>query len=166
MSGITRIDGFFVPCVKKGSVIGEELSKTFKFPKMFKDLEGLHTFIVIIYAYDGEGDTDWVWDGSNNLSPNTRRVCTLKADLSGLQKFLKAEKRPDGQAFWRVTCKVKVFFGGTALKARITWKEGVSISYFHSHVTDIWLYLSENRPRRPHQRYSELSLLDHVCLPS
>ena len=167
MSGVTRIDGFFETWVKKGSVIGEDLSKTIKFTSIFTNPdEVLGNFSIDIHAYDGEDVTDWLWDELDNVLPNFRRVCTLSADLSGLQNFLKAKKRPDGQEFWKVTCKVKVLFGGTALKARITWYEGVSISYFHPHVTDNWLYLSENPPRRPHQRYSELSLLDHVCFPS
>ena len=167
MSGVTRIDGFFRVWVKKGSVIGEELSKTFKYYRVFKNLDGvLDAFSLEIYAYDGEGVTAWALDESGNTLPNIRRVCTLKADLSGLQRFLKVQKTSAGEDFWEVSYKLKVLFGGTALKARLTWKEGVSSSYFHPQVTDIWLCLSENPARRPCQRYSELSLLDHVCFPS
>ena len=161
------IDGFFATLVEKDSVIGEELCKTFEYYRVFKNPdERLSTFYSEIYAYDGEGDTDWIWDESGNLLPNTRRVCTLKADLSGLQRFLKVKKTSEGQDFWKVFYNVDVLFGGTALKARLTWYEGVSISLFHPHVTDIWLFLSENPARRSCQRYSELILLDHVCFPS
>ena len=133
---------------------------------MFDTLDNhLGTFSLEIYAYDGEGDTDWAFDESNNLMPNIRHVCTLEADLSGLKKFLKVRKTSAGQAFWQVDYKIKIFFGGTALKARITWYEGVSISCFHPHVTDIWWCLSENPVRRPCRRYSELNLLDHGCFP-
>ena len=168
LSGVTKINGFFETWVKKGSVIGEDLSKTFKYYRTAVNNldEDLAIFILEIYAYDGEGDTDWAWDESDYLLPNFRLVCTLKADLSGLQKYLKAQKTSEGRDFWTVDYKVKVLLGGTALKARISWKEGVSISRLYPHVTDIWLYLSENRPRRSHQRYSELSLLGHVCFPS
>ena len=167
LSGVTKIDGFFQAWVKNGSVIREESTKTFKHYRMFKNLdEGLGAFFVEIHAYDGEGDTDWAKDESGNLLPNIRHVCTLSADLSGLQRFLKVQRRSDGQDFWTVHFKVNVLFGGTALKARITWYEGVSISRFHPHVTDIWLCLSENPARRPRQRYSELGLLDYVCFPS
>ena len=163
-SGVNWIVGRFGTLVKKGSVIGEELSKTFECYHTFKSLdEGLATFSMPIYAYDGEGDPDWAWDESGNLEPGVREVCKLKADLSSLQRFLKAKKSSDGQDFWRVDFKLKVLFGGTALKARLTWYEGVSISRFHPHVTDFWLCLSENPARRPCQRYSQLSLLDHVC---
>ena len=134
---------------------------------MFKNAdEGLRAFSFNIYAYDGEGHTDWLCDESGNLLPNIRRVCTLKADLSGLWGFWKVQKTSEGQDFWEVSYKMKVLFGGTALKARVVWFEGVSISRFHPHVTDIWLYLSEYPARRPHERYSELSLLGHVCFPS
>ena len=166
LSGVTGIDGFFKTLIKKDSVIGEELSKTFEHYCLCKNLDDLGNFFLEIYAYDGEGDTDWIWDESGNLLPNIRHVCMLKADLSGLQRFLKVKKTSEGQDFWEVNYKVNVLFGGTALKARLTWKEGVSISYFHPQVTDIWLCLSENPARRPCQRYSELSLLDHVCFPS
>ena len=85
-----------------------------------------------IYAYDGEGDIDWLRDESGFVLPKFRHVCTLVADLSGLQRSLKVQKGPEGQEFWRVDFKVNVFFGGTALKARLAWYEGVSILHFQS----------------------------------
>ena len=104
------------------------MSKTFEYDRTFKNLdEGLGTFSIPIYEYDGEGDPDWVWDESGDLLPNIRHVCTLTADLSGLTKILKAQRTSRGQIFWKVDYKVKIFFGGTALKARLTWYEGVSI---------------------------------------
>jgi len=167
LSGLNKLRGFFETWVKKNSVIGEELSKTFDYYRMYKTLDDcLGTSSYDIYAYDGEGDTDWARDESGDLLPNIRHVCTLKGDLSGIRRFLKARKTSEGQEFWKVSFHVDVFFGGTALKARMKWYEGVSISHFHPHVTDIWLCPSGNPARRPCQRYSELSLLDHVCFPS
>jgi hypothetical protein len=131
LSGVNKITGFFDTWVRKNSVIGEELSKTFNYQRIYKTLDnGLGTFSVDIYAYDGEGDTDWGRDESGNLLPQMRRVCTLKADLSGLQRSLKVQKGPKGQDFWRVEHSINVHFGGTALKARLTWYEGVSNSIF------------------------------------
>ena len=167
LSGINWIYGFFETWVKKNTVIGEELSKTFDYGRRFRTLDkDLGTFSVKIYAYDGEGDPDWARDESGNLSPNVRRVCTLKADLSGLRRFLTVQKWSGGQDFWMVSFKVNVLFGGTALKARLTWYEGVSISRFHSQSADIWLCLSGNLARRPFQCYTEFSLLEHACFPS
>ena len=128
LSGVKKIGGLFYPWVKKNAVIGEGLSETFEYYRVFKTPEnGLGTFSVGIYAYDGEGDTQWAKDESGNLMPNIRLVCTLTADLSGLTKILKAQRTSRGQIFWKVDYKVKIFFGGTALKARLTWYEGVSI---------------------------------------
>ena len=145
LSGVTVIDGLFDVWVKKNSIIGEELSKTFDYTRTYKTLEyGLGYFSMDVYAYDGEGDTTWIFDESRNLLPNFRRVCTLWADLSGLKTFLTVQKGPDGQDFWTVYYDIDVFFGGTALKAKMMWNEGVSISYFHPHGVDIWLCLSGN----------------------
>ena len=135
MSGATVLDGFFQTWVVKNSVIGEELSKTFNYARRYNTLDnGLGYFSMDIYAYDGEGDTVWGWDESGNLLPNFRRVCTLSADLSGLQSFLTVQKGTEGQDFWAVRYKIDVRFGGTALKAKMTWFEGVSISHLHPKV--------------------------------
>ena len=132
MLGIVRLDGFFDTWVKKNSVIGEELSISFSYERMYKTLDnGIGTFSLDIYAYDGEGDIYWALDEFGYPSPNVRRVCTLAADFSGLQGFLKVQKGSKGQKFWKINYSVNVRFGGTAIKARLTWYEGVSISHFH-----------------------------------
>ena len=126
------ISGLFQTWVKKNSVIGEELSITFEYQRVCENLDlDLGTFSQQIYAYDGQGDIYWVYDDSGDLLPNIRRVCTLAADLSGLRNFLTVQKAPEGQDIWEVQFGVNVRFGGTALKARVTWYEGVSISHSH-----------------------------------
>ncbi|KIM24672.1 hypothetical protein M408DRAFT_331646 [Serendipita vermifera MAFF 305830] len=123
--GVNKITGFFDTWIKKGSVIGDELSKVFNYQRIYKTLDnGLGSFSVDIYAWEGEGHTDWGRDESGNLLPNMRRVCTLKADLSGLARSLKVQKGPRGQDFWRVEHSVAVLFGGTQLRARLQWYEG------------------------------------------
>ena len=134
---------------------------------MYKTLDnGLGTFSLNIYAFDGEGDPDWAQDETGKILPSIRRVCTLSADLSGLRRFLKVQKGSQGQDFWTVSYSVDVRFGGTAIKAKMTWNEGVSISRFHPRGADIWLGLSGNPARRSCWRYTELNLLDHVRIPS
>ena len=126
------VDGFFEAWVKKHSVIGEELSQSFSYVRVYQTLErGLGYFSLDIYAYDGDGDTHWGWDESGKRLPDIRRVCTLSADLSGLRRFLKVQKGPEGQVFWTIWYSINVHFGGTALKAKMMWDEGVSISHFH-----------------------------------
>ena len=143
------------------------MSKTFSYQNAYKTPDrALGPFTLDIHAYDGEGDTDWAWDESGNLLPNIRRVCTLTADLSGLRSFLKVQKNPEGQEFCLIDFYVNVLFGGTALRARMRWYEGVSISYLYPQVTDIWLCFSGNHARRPCKHYTKLCLLDHVWFPS
>ena len=141
LSGFTKIPGIFRALVKKNTVIGEELSKTNPCVRVYHTLDcALNSIPMVpvdIYAYDGEDDTDWAEDESGNLLPQLRRVRTLKTDLSGLQRFLRVEKGPNGQNIWRVNYSVNVYFGGTALKARLTWYEGVSNLYFHPQGAEI-----------------------------
>ena len=61
------------------------------------------------------------------LLPGMRRICTLKADLSSLKGSLKVQKGPKGQDFWRVEHSVAILFGGTQLRARLQWYEGVGL---------------------------------------
>ena len=133
LSGGIRINGFFDTWVKKNFVIGEEWSKTFSYVRRSgtPDLS-LGTFSLDIYANEQEGNHDWAWDESGNLLPNVRRVCTLSADLSGLRSHWKVQKGPAGRKFWMVSFSINVRFGGTALKAKLTWDEGVSIFTFPS----------------------------------
>ena len=144
LPGENTINGLFATWVKKNTIIGEELSKTFSHYYMCKTLDiDLGNFSLVIYAYDGEGDADWACDESGELLPNFRRVCTLAADLSGIERYLEVLKGSKGQEFLGLPYKIKVLCGGTALKARVTWYEGVSISHFHPQITDIWLCLQE-----------------------
>ena len=137
LPGVDVIDGLFSTWVKKNSVIGEELCKTFNYKRVYKSLDShLGTFSMKIYAYDGECNTEWLRDGSGNLLPNFHHVCTLTADMSDLQRSLKVQKGPEGQDFWKVDFNVNVRFGGTALKAKMTWHEGVSSSHFHPQGAD------------------------------
>jgi hypothetical protein len=124
--GIKRIDGFFDTWVKKGSVIGEEASKIFDYQQLYKELDAsvLGDSTVKIYAYDGEGTPDWCHDEHGYMLPDFRHVCTLQADLSGLEKFMRVQYGPQGERFWRTSYNINVRFGGTAIKARKTWSEG------------------------------------------
>ena len=128
LSGRSKLAGFFDTWVKKNSVIGEELTKTFTYQRMYRTLDyGLGKVTTDIYAYDGEGDIDWARDESCNVLPNLRHVCTLKTDLSGLQQSLRGSKGTEGQDFWRVH-----------------YNESVSVAHLHPSGADIRLYLSGN----------------------
>jgi hypothetical protein len=57
------------------------------------------------------------------------QVCTLKADLSGLRASIRSSKGPKGEEFWRVDFVISVMLGGTSLKARLIWTEGVGAAF-------------------------------------
>lgn len=54
-------------------------------------------------------------------------LCTIHADLSGLYPFLQRRPGKHGVVYWRVEYDILIEFGGTQLKARLQWKEGVRI---------------------------------------
>ena len=108
------------------------MRKIFSYERIYRSLDTrLDNFFVQIYAYDGEGTPDWLLDETGHVLPNFRPLCTLMADLSGLEKLLEVQKGSEGQDIRIVFFKVHVLFGGTALEARLTWDEGVSVSHFH-----------------------------------
>jgi len=61
-----------------------------------------------------------------NLAKDVRTVCTLRADLTGLRSSLRSQRGPKGEEFFRVDFMISVMLGGTSLKARLNWNEGVS----------------------------------------
>lgn len=67
---------------------------------------------------------------TGDLAKDVRVVCTLRADLSGLRSGLKAQKGPKGEEFWRVDFVISVMLGGTSMKARLIWNEGVRTETF------------------------------------
>ena len=61
------------------------------------------------------------------MKPRFREVCQLKADLSGLQRSLVAERNSaTGMNYYTVDFTVAILFGGTTLKAHLRWYENVS----------------------------------------
>jgi len=73
------------------------------------------------------------------MKPRFREVCTLEADLSGLQGSLVAQRDPTtGMSYYTVGFTVAVLFGGTTLKAQLRWFENVSVerNRTHEHITE------------------------------
>jgi hypothetical protein len=54
-----------------------------------------------------------------------RLVCTISADLSGLEPALKARTAPAAasQGVWELAFQVVIKFGTTSLKAALVWEE-------------------------------------------
>jgi len=57
--------------------------------------------------------------------PGFREVCTIRANLSGLERGLKQITSPTGEKYWQIEYTVEIFFGRTTLGACVVWKEGV-----------------------------------------
>jgi len=58
--------------------------------------------------------------------PGFRSMCTLRADLSGLQSSLRSFSAAKGRGqYWRIDFEVEVFFGQTSLHAGLVWTERV-----------------------------------------
>lgn len=57
--------------------------------------------------------------------PQIRELCTLRADLSGLENSLQPQFNSQG-TYYSINFKVSVRLGGTQLLARLQWEEGVS----------------------------------------
>jgi len=60
-----------------------------------------------------------------SLVDGYRELCTLKADLSGLERSLRSRTGLRGKQYWRVDFEVEVFFGQTSLCANLIWVEDV-----------------------------------------
>lgn len=112
-------------------VVGEESSLSFNYFSIYNKMPtDLGTFSQDVYAYDGDGDIVWGRDEKGALAKDVRTVCTLRADLSGLRSSLRSQRGRKGEEFYRVDFIISVMLGGTSLKARLIWNEGVSYSFY------------------------------------
>lgn len=134
----------------QGQIIGTESSLSFAYQTTYSTKPtSLSNFEQIVLAYDGDDEVLWACDekgkGLIHLKyisrltkksgvqiPGARKVCTVNADLSGLLNNMKMERNSSNQSFWKIDYTFQILFGGTSLKARLVWYEGVSSSF--------WLY--------------------------
>jgi hypothetical protein len=61
------------------------------------------------------------------LAPGIRTLCCINANLETMRPYIKPQTRPDGETYYELTFRVVVWFGGTKLRARVQWNEGVRI---------------------------------------
>ena len=124
--------------IPQHEIVREDTKKTFPYYRRYesKEAANLDRFTLSLYAYDGEGKCFFGWDPQSMVNPirllphlthllpgrpmpNVRKVCTLTADMSKMHP-------EQDKGYWRVNHSLEIFFGGTTLKARLSWKEGVS----------------------------------------
>ncbi|KZV88112.1 hypothetical protein EXIGLDRAFT_722966 [Exidia glandulosa HHB12029] len=121
------VPGLFSPLVVKNQVIHSNESASFQYFQLYDtkpSASQLGEFQGDLFCADGDKVPTWVRDVDGiAYDPALRRVCALKADLSGLRNSLKPMLNATGKQYWRVDFKVEVFFGQTALCASLVWDE-------------------------------------------
>jgi len=124
ISGGPYYDGGWKEIVSKGQVLESSDEIIYTRRCSYKtDTPDLGDFSMSIYAYDGpESRPTFIEDKFGNMNPGFRRVCTIRADLSGLSGALRRDVGLNG-VFWRARYSVALKFGGTELRASLIWEE-------------------------------------------
>jgi len=126
-----------------------DFSTKLDYSRLYKSISpDLGSFSDHILVWDGDEVRYWLTDveGRRNLLincpqtclydvcptgkplPQVRKLCTLRADLSGLRSL----ERLSGSKgeYFALKCSGVLRFGGTQLQAVIQWKEGVRTNIF------------------------------------
>ncbi|CAG7852394.1 SubName: Full=Uncharacterized protein {ECO:0000313/EMBL:CCA74285.1} [Serendipita indica DSM 11827] len=127
--GFQRIQNVFDTWVKKGTTVDYGFSYTAKYyyswPKVGYSKPKLAVEELEVYMWDRDIVPIWVKDEKGSLTPGLRHVCTVKADLSPLNKHgIRAEKGRN-ELYWKADFQVAVTLpiGGAQLQARLQWHE-------------------------------------------
>ncbi|KAH7096190.1 hypothetical protein BKA62DRAFT_720363 [Auriculariales sp. MPI-PUGE-AT-0066] len=125
--GSTRVSGGFSTLVKKNTVVQSHASSKSPFHKLYSNFPtALATFEVDLLTIDSLAPGKWYLGPNGIALPQFRNVCTVSADLSGLENSLRSMNGIHGRQYWRVDFEVEIFFGQTSLCAKLVWNEGVS----------------------------------------
>jgi hypothetical protein len=78
---------------------------------------------VFAYVVDGQKDPpDFVLDNDGNVVEGFYPICSIKADMSGMQSRMKSIWSLRGRS-WRLHYEVVMLFGGPEFKACIAWQD-------------------------------------------
>lgn len=123
-SGAQMLDGWFQTLVSKGTKMQGDFTHVASFYQLYDSLPAeLGSYSRPVSIWEGENELSWVKDLEDNDLPQLRELCTIKANLSGIQNSLQRKVGPKG-VYYRVDFDVVVRFGGTQLQARLQWEEG------------------------------------------
>jgi hypothetical protein len=81
-------------------------------PAVVLDDNGMHILSLLIFAHGSRG----------NVMPGFTRVCTIRADLSNMNKGLQQYSGPRG-AYYLVEFQLGILFGSTELAAKVFWED-------------------------------------------
>ncbi|KIM25133.1 hypothetical protein M408DRAFT_331419 [Serendipita vermifera MAFF 305830] len=123
LDGTLSLSGKFTTFVSKGTRLQGDFTHVEGFSRFYRPVQDrLGSYSCNLAIWEGEGNPSWVIDLKGEELPQLRRLCILKADLSGLKNSLKFEIGPKGE-YYRVNFRVAIRFGGTQLQARLQWDE-------------------------------------------
>ncbi|CCA74290.1 hypothetical protein PIIN_08243 [Serendipita indica DSM 11827] len=128
--GTLMLRGAFHTLVYKDTVLKQEQEIRSQFSCRYEAKPiALDTFSAHLYAWGGDGTTQWSRDEHGDSLAKLRKICTIEADLSPLLPYLRIINGKDGHNYWEVTFHIALKFGGTRLFARTQWEQnGVTCS--------------------------------------
>lgn len=122
--GMPVIPGAWSQVVPKGVALDSQAVCKETYSNSYKTANpDLKSLSMDLYAYPGDDEPDWAWDENENLMPIFRKVCTISADLRGLEGALERKIGLRGSEYWELEVAVCMRFGGTELEAFLEWTD-------------------------------------------
>ncbi|KAH7088652.1 hypothetical protein BKA62DRAFT_163401 [Auriculariales sp. MPI-PUGE-AT-0066] len=122
--GQRMVAGVFSPLVLKNQVIQHDLSVVSPFVQTYNERpKSLSQFEIDLMSSDSATPGTLCQTKNGILMPGMRRVCTLRADLSGMLGHIQVHRPKGKPPFWRFEFGVEMYFGQTSLCAAVVWKE-------------------------------------------
>ncbi|KAH7325425.1 hypothetical protein B0J17DRAFT_681320 [Rhizoctonia solani] len=116
--GMPVIPGAWSQVAHKGVALDAEATYREAYTNSYRtENPDLKSLSMDLYAYAGNDVPDWAWDKNENLLPKFRKVCTISADLRGLEGALERKVGLRGSDYWELEVSVCMRFGGTELEA-------------------------------------------------
>ncbi|KAL5632455.1 hypothetical protein ACGC1H_005424 [Rhizoctonia solani] len=123
-NGMPVVPGAWSQIVHKGVALDTEAVCKETYTSMYRTANpDLKSMSMDLYAYPGDDEPDWIWDENENQLPIFRKVCTISADLRGLEGALERKIGLRGSEYWELEVAVCMRFGGTELEAFLEWTE-------------------------------------------
>ncbi|KAG9122434.1 hypothetical protein FRC07_001175, partial [Ceratobasidium sp. 392] len=124
-SGQYFVKGKWDLIVEKDSVVDQRLALRRPYSRSYSSSHpDLGRFTVELYAWTSDrlAAPEWVIDGSGTLIDGFSVICSITADLSGMQGSLRKQKGSQG-TYYKVDFELCLEFGGVELKAYLEWNE-------------------------------------------
>ncbi|KAG8712280.1 hypothetical protein FRC11_000550 [Ceratobasidium sp. 423] len=121
--GMPVIPGAWSQVVRKATLDAEAVCRETYSNSYRTANPDLKSLSMDLYAYPGDDEPDWAWDADENLLPSFRKVCTISADLRGLEGALERNVGLGGAEYWELEVAVCMRFGGTELEAFLEWTD-------------------------------------------